>query len=230
MLNPARTGAEAGANGRLRTVHRMGRIHVLWLSLALTALACGSGSQQSTSTSTQPPSGCSATSGGATSPSGKGDVSPPGDIPDDTAFVPFVPARGGYTFRAPEGWARTSGRSGDVSFTDKLNTIRVQLSPAPAAPTLHTAATTELSKIRAKATCFEGGKVSVVVRGGHPVIRITYRADAAPDPVTGKVVHDDIERFEYWSRGTEAALTLSGPAGSDNVDAWKLVSDSFRWM
>jgi hypothetical protein len=143
--------------------------------------------------------------------------------------VPFTPASGGYTLRAPEGWARTNRTTDDISFTDKLNTIRIELTPAATPPSVHSAADVELSNIRAHAACFEGGKVATVVRGGHPVIQITYRADSAPDPVTGKVVHDDVERFEYWHGGREAALTLSGPAGSDNVDAWKLVSNSFRW-
>jgi len=47
--------------------------------------------------------------------------------------------------------------------------------------------------------------------------------------VTGKVVRDDVERYEFWRGGTEAVLTLSGAAGSDNVDPWRLVTDSFTW-
>ena len=53
--------------------------------------------------------------------------------------------------------------------------------------------------------------------------------DAPADPVTGKVVHDAVERYEFWRAGTEAILTLSGPVGADNVDPWRIVTDSFRW-
>jgi hypothetical protein len=56
-----------------------------------------------------------------------------------------------------------------------------------------------------------------------------YRADAAADPVTGKVVNDDIERYQFWKNGTLVTLTLSGPHGADNVDPWRIVTDSFRW-
>src|SRR5262245_5381289 len=32
---------------------------------------------------------------------------PPGDIPDNQAFVPYTSANGGYAISMPEGWART---------------------------------------------------------------------------------------------------------------------------
>ena len=43
------------------------------------------------------------------------------------------------------------------------------------------------------------------------------------------VVPDAVERYEFWRGGTEAVVTLSGAAGSDNVDPWRLVTDSFTW-
>lgn len=227
---------------------RTTRLPALLLTVAVGVSACSSGgSHQSTgttrpagpspsSTSTSPaPSAPAANAtctpavtskGGA--PSG-GDVTPPGDIPDDVAFVPFTPASARYTVRVPEGWARTDGPGDTVTFTDKLNTIRVELVPATAAPTVQSATAADLPAIRSGATCFEGGKVTTVSRRAGPTVLITYRADSSPDPVTGKVVHDDVERYELWKAGTAAVLTLSGPQGSDNVDAWKLVTDSFQW-
>jgi hypothetical protein len=68
-----------------------------------------------------------------------------------------------------------------------------------------------------------------VSRAAGPAVHITYKADAAPDPVTGKVVHDDVERYEFWLAGSEAVITLSSPQGSDNVDPWRVVTDSFSW-
>jgi hypothetical protein len=29
--------------------------------------------------------------------------------------------------------------------------------------------------------------------------------------------------------GREVVLTLSGPKGADNVDPWRIVTDSLRW-
>jgi hypothetical protein len=54
--------------------------------------------------------------------------------------------------------------------------------------------------------------------------------DSAPNPVTGKVVRDAVERFEFWKAGEEAMLSLSGPQGADNVDPWQIVSDSLHWQ
>ena len=34
------------------------------------------------------------------------EVNPPGDIPDNQAFVPYTSSSGGYTISMPEGWAR----------------------------------------------------------------------------------------------------------------------------
>jgi hypothetical protein len=48
--------------------------------------------------------------------------------------------------------------------------------------------------------------------------------------VTGKVVRDAVERFEFWKAGEEAILSLSGPQGADNVDPWQIVSDSLHWQ
>lgn len=141
----------------------------------------------------------------------------------------FTPPSHRYSLRVPEGWARTDGPADSVQFTDKLNTIRVEVAAAATAPTVDTANALDLPAIRADATCFEPVTVDQVGRTSGPVVRIVYRADGRPDPVTGKVVHDDVQRYEFWRAGTEAIVTLSGPQGSDNVDAWRLVTDSFTW-
>jgi hypothetical protein len=59
---------------------------------------------------------------------------------------------------------------------------------------------------------------------------IRYSADSQPDPVTGKVYRNSVERYEYYRNGTEAIVTLTAPAGADNVDPWRQVTDSFRWL
>jgi hypothetical protein len=160
---------------------------------------------------------------------GGADANPPGDIPDNQAFVEFTPPTGDYTINVPEGWARTDGQN-DVTFTDKLNTIRVQIVLAATAPTPESAQAQDVPKLAAEVPCFGEGDVSMVTRSAGEAVLITYQADGPADEVTGKVVRDDVERYEFWQGGKEAIITLSGPAGSDNVDPWKLVTDSFRWM
>ena len=83
--------------------------------VALGATACGSSSSGAGSTK-------------APSPNAK-EVSPAGDIPDNQAYVAFTPPGGRFSVKVPEGWAQRSA-GGAVSFTDKLNTIRIETEPA----------------------------------------------------------------------------------------------------
>ena len=196
---------------------------VVVAGLAILAGACGSGGASpygaSTPTSATPPSAASKNAP---------EVNPAGDIPDNQVFVAYRPPGGRFTVRVPEGWARVR-QGGTVSFTDKLNTISMETRPAPAAPTVASARQAELPAIRSASRRYEPGSVTQVRRAGGDVVLVTYKADAPADPVTGKVVHDAVERYEFWRGGTEAILTLAGPVGADNVDPWRIVSDSFRW-
>lgn len=73
------------------------------------------------------------------------------------------------------------------------------------------------------------GDVSTVKRAGGTAVLATYRADSAPDQVTGKSVRQDVQRYVFWRNGSQVVLTLSGAVGADNVDPWHIVTDSFRW-
>lgn len=194
--------------------------------------ACGGGSGSS---------GAKAASGGgaaqspASTKGAKGAVDPnapeinaAGDIPDNQVFVAYTPPSGGFTVKVPEGWAR-SEVGGAVTFTDKLNSVRMEMVDAATAPTVASVTQTDLPAVQAASKNFEPGKVKTVTRPAGTAVLATYRADAAPDPVTGKVVHDDVERYVFWRAGKSVVLTLSGPQGADNVDPWKIVTDSFGW-
>jgi hypothetical protein len=43
------------------------------------------------------------------------------------------------------------------------------------------------------------------------------------------VVRDAAQRYLFWHDGQQAVLTLTGPKNADNVDPWRLVSNSLRW-
>jgi hypothetical protein len=155
-------------------------------------------------------------------------VNPPGDIPDNQVFVPFQSPDGKFVVKVPEGWARAS-EQGAVTFTDKYNTIRIDTTPAAAAPTVASATASEVPAIQQSQPAVAPGKVSMVTRKAGPAVLITYQADSPTNPVTGKVARLDVERYEFWHNGTEVILTLSGPTGSDNVDPWRTVTDSLRF-
>lgn len=191
--------------------------------LALTTVlgACGGGSHGSSAAK-------SSASQGMRSSASSPETNPAGDIPDNQVYVPFSPPGDSFTVKVPEGWARSQSGQATI-FADKLNSIRIESQAAATAPTVASATSQELPKIKAAAHGFVPGKVTAVRRKAGLTVKITYHADAAPDPVTGKTVADAVERYEYWHAGRQVTLTLSGPVGADNVDPWNLVSDSLRW-
>jgi hypothetical protein len=156
------------------------------------------------------------------------EVNPPGDIPDNQVFLDYSPPGSRLHLSVPEGWSRAV-HGGVVTFSDKLNAVAVQLRRSPSVPTVASAKTGELPALATSVPRFAAGDVSEVTRKGGRAVRITYQQDSAPDQVTGKVVRDAVERDEFFDRGQEAVVTLSGPVKADNVDPWRIVSDSVRW-
>ncbi len=199
------------------------------IAVGILAGACGGSTKSATPTApTSSTSQATATTTAVSPGPNTSEVSPSGDIPDTQAYVPYTDASGSFSLTVPEGWARSEAGV-VVSFTDKLNTIRIETVTAPSPPSVDSVTHAELPTIQAAAVKFENPRVASVDRKAGAAVLITYRADAPPNPVTAKVVHDDVERYEFWRNGTEVILTLSGPTGADNVDPWRIVTDSFGW-
>jgi hypothetical protein len=156
------------------------------------------------------------------------EVSPAGDIPDNQAYVAYSPPGAGYSVKVPEGWARTSSQ-GVTSFTDKLNHVEMQAVPAKFALTVGDARRTEIAKLSKQVAGFKGAGVSTVTRKAGTAVLITYQASSKADPVTGKKRTTAVERYVFFHRGKDIVLTLSGPKGADNVDPWRIVTDSLRY-
>jgi hypothetical protein len=64
---------------------------------------------------------------------------------------------------------------------------------------------------------------------GKPGEKVTFTSLSAPDPVTGKRLKIMVDRYEYPHGGKLAVLDLATPEGVDNVDAYRLISESFKW-
>ncbi|QBJ89097.1 hypothetical protein D0Z67_01360 [Streptomyces seoulensis] len=183
-------------------------------------------------------SGCSGTAGpgsGTASRSTSGQAAPPtesnppGDIPDNQAYVGFRPAGRGFLVKVPEGWSRAV-KGNTTIFTDKLNQVRVDEVRAPAAPTTASVTRDVVPKLRREVSRFGEANVTQVSRHAGKVVRLEYRGDSATDPVTGKVIRDAFERYAFYRRGHEVDITLSGPVNADNIDPWRVISDSFTWQ
>jgi hypothetical protein len=186
------------------------------LAAALGVAACG---------------GSSSGGGGSTAAGPNPNVaekSPPGDIPDNQAYVAYAPPRAGYSVKVPEGWSRSTA-SGATTFTDKLNSITMQTRPAASAMSVADATRRDVPKLAHATRGFRAGRVSTVHRHAGDAIRITYTARGAASPVTGRAVTDAVERYVFFHRGRDLILTLSGPKGADNVDPWRIITDSLRW-
>jgi hypothetical protein len=168
--------------------------------------------------------------GGATRATGDtAEVSPAGDIPDTQAFVTFWSSDGTFSVKVPEGWSRTQAGS-NTEFTDKLNSARLDATNESVAPNIGSATTVEVPAIAAASHGFKLGDVSTVKRAGGDAVLITYQVNGSADPVTGKSVRLDVERYEFAKDGRQVTITLSAPVGSDNVDPWKTITDSFGWQ
>ena len=189
--------------------------------LALAGAGCGSSSP---GTAQAPPSTARAP---AADPNGP-EVNPSGDIPDDQAFVRYSPPGAGYSVKVPEGWGRTAA-GGAVTFTDKLNAIRLETGAAASPVTVASVTARDLPKLERTVPGYRAGDVTSVSRSAGTAVRVTYLADSPADAVTGKSHTDAVERYVFVHGGRTAVLTLSGPQGADNVDPWMIVSDSLTW-
>jgi hypothetical protein len=76
--------------------------------------------------------------------------------------------------------------------------------------------------------------VQIAVKKGAPPKsegkKTSFTRRSAPDPVTGKSVTLMVDRYEFGHGGKLATLELSTPEGVDNVDAYRMISESFKWL
>jgi len=225
--------------GALHTLDVVKSLRCLVIAAVVCTLAsCASETSRSTSGSGRTRSEAATSSPGQTTStslppvsdvSGASESNPPGDIPDNQAFVAFSPVDRLFTVSIPEGWARHDDAVA-TSFTQSYNTVRIERTAASTKPTVQSARDQELPRLRAADPGVSGGEVSSIQRAGGPALLLRYQADSAPNAVTGKSIRLDVERYEFWSAGTEVALVLSGAQGSDNVDPWRTITDSFHWQ
>ena len=220
----------------LTHVHRIVSAAVLTGSVVALS-ACGSSAAPTTARSpANAPSSASAPSASAPSSPASGsssvsavpaETAPPGDIPDNLAFVRYGNQKGHYSFTHPEGWAENQ-KGTRVQFTDKLNGVIVDTLAANQAQTVATARSTEVPRLKAATPAFELRDVSPITVPAGTAVRIVYRRNSDPDAVTGKVYRDEVEEYLVFSGGRLVRMELFGPVGADNVDAYRTMSQSLR--
>ena len=131
--------------------------------------------------------------------------------------------------KVPEGWAAQQV-SGGTLFTEKLNAIHVAVHAAAKAPTVATARSTTVPLLQSSEPMFALTAVTADTRKAGAVVVIHYARDSAMNEVTGKVIREDVLLYEFFNAGTQVDVRLSGPTGADNVDPWRIVTDSLKWL
>lgn len=150
-----------------------------------------------------------------------------GDIPDNQNFLVYRDPHNGFSIKYPEGWTQVK-RAGGISFQDKNNLVRVQIrkggAPTPAS------VTADLQKLKASNPTLKAGAPKQLTLKSGPAIKVTYTTTSAPNPVTGKRVVLMVDRYEVAKKGRVAVIDLGTPTGVDNVDAYRMMSESFTWL
>ena len=188
----------------------------LTVAAALAAGGCGGSGKSSQRGST-----------GAGALSAEAQSAATGDIPDNQAFLVFHNSPGGYSIKYPEGWTRT-GSGKDVTFEDKSNLVHVVVGSG-SAPTPESASSQLTRLKRSSASLVVVSAPRQVTIGGARVIKSAYSTRSAPNPVTGKSVTLVVDRYQLSSGGKVATVDLGTPRGVDNVDAYRLMIESFKW-
>ena len=198
----------------------------LALGLSVLALAaCGSSSSSSSSTGGSSSGGGGGAGAGALSAEAKSAAT--GDIPDNQVFLTFHDKAAAYSISYPEGWAQT-GSDGDVSFRDKNNLVHIVVGPG-AQPTA-ASVKADLAKERARTPSLQAGTPQPLALKAGKAFKVTYTTESAPNAVTGKRVKLTVDRYVLAKGGKRAIVDLGTPVGVDNVDAYRMMAQSFRWQ
>jgi hypothetical protein len=149
-----------------------------------------------------------------------------GDIPDNQVFLTYSSRAGGYAIRYPEGWTE-SGRARDQTFRDKNNLVHILITHGPV-PT-PAAVGAQLRQLAGSQPSIRFNSPQVVRLSSGPAVRARYSTQSAPNQVTGKRVTLLVDRYELGAGGRVAVIDLGTPRGVDNVDAYRMMINSFRW-
>jgi hypothetical protein len=153
---------------------------------------------------------------------------PPGDIPDNQVFVQYTSPLG-FGIKVPEGWSRVERPDG-ARFSDKYNIIDLAVSKADQPPNAAAAKAREAAELKTAGRAVEIKSVKDVKLKSGPAVLISYASNSDPNAVTNKQIRLEHERYVMFKNGTLVDLDLSAPLGADNVDQWKLMSNSFQWQ
>jgi hypothetical protein len=150
-----------------------------------------------------------------------------GDIPDTQNFLTLRATRLRVSMLYPEGWTVQEAAS-RVSITDKNNLVRISLSRGPVPTTVSVQA--HLATLKRSTPALTAGTPQAISLQSGPAVKATYTTRSAPNPVTGKQVTLTVDRYVLAHGGRVAIVDLGTPVGVDNVDAYRRMIESFKWL
>ena len=144
-----------------------------------------------------------------------------GDIPDNQVYLVYK-SSAGWSMKYPEGWAQRGTPTATV-FQDKNNIVRVVVrrGSLPTLAQVRRDASLRVARITSAPTTVAAGTVHAV--------KVVYTTQSAPNAVTGKRVTLTVDRYYVARAGRVTTIDLGTPVGVDNVDAYRLMIESFRW-
>jgi hypothetical protein len=215
--------------------------HKLRPAYAIVALLliAGCGSSATSSTSTPASAGAPAAGSSSSASSGASSSAAPGalaadatsaatgDIPDNQVFLVFTNKPAGYSIKYPEGWTQ-SGSGHDVTFHSKNNVVHLLIGSG-AAPTA-ASVTAQLKALQSSSPTLTFRPPQLVKLGSFTAVKAVYDTESQPNPVTGKRVKLIVNRYAFAAGGHVAVVDLGTPVGVDNVDAYRKMIESFKWL
>jgi len=193
----------------------------LLAAAALVAAGCGSSKKGSSSSAPVSNDG-----GSANALSAEAQSAATGDIPDNQVFLTFHNSAARYSIKYPEGWTQ-SGSGRDVTFRDKNNLVHILVTKGNAPSPASVAA--QLKALKASNPTLQFQPPQTLKFGSEQVVKATYTTKSAPNQVTGKRVTLIVDRYELAKGGERAVVDLGTPKGVDNVDAYRMMIQSFKW-
>jgi hypothetical protein len=154
--------------------------------------------------------------------------SPSGDIPDTATFLAYHAKN--YSLQYVEGWGQEQLPNDGIRIADKDSFVMVTLQslPPPGSLTDYANGAGAAQSAKEFEQFVRSGVQALDLHAGHSAL-LTFKGLSAADPVTGKRVLLDVDRYYIVGLKYLAVLTEATPSGVDNVDAFLQIAKSFTW-
>jgi hypothetical protein len=193
----------------------------------LVASGCGGGASSSSHSGSSASAGAAGAQESGAALAADARSAATGDIPDTQNFLTLRAPRLRVSMLYPEGWTVQEIAS-RLSITDKNNLVRISLSRGPAPTTASIAA--QLAALKRSTPTLTAGAPRVIALKSGSAVKATYTTQSAPNPVTGKQVTLTVDRYVLAHGDRVAVVDLGTPVGVDNVDAYRRMIESFKWL